>query len=289
MTRPNFHNPTKQDGPLKWHGGKSYLARWIIDQMPDHDVYCEPFCGGAQVFFHKAASPRPSLLNDLDWGLMNFLRLLRKHPDSLADRLWTLRYKEETFDQACQCWERLNTARGRTYAMEQAIYFLIRNRMSRGGLGKTFAWSERLRNNRPGDENAWLSTLERMPALSAHLQGARLLNHPASKIIDQAAWRYPKKRILFYLDPPYLHVTRSATDAYGCEMSDEAHSQLATQLRTLPHPVILSGYPSEEYEKWYGDWRCARKGVPNHAGQNDTKQRRTECLWMNYDEQGELL
>jgi hypothetical protein len=31
--------------PLKWHGGKHYLARRIIDLMPPHIHYVEPYGG----------------------------------------------------------------------------------------------------------------------------------------------------------------------------------------------------------------------------------------------------
>src|SRR5207248_1650852 len=35
--------------PLKWHGGKHYLARRIVALMPRHLHYCEPFFGGGSV------------------------------------------------------------------------------------------------------------------------------------------------------------------------------------------------------------------------------------------------
>ena len=37
--------PTKVSQPLKWRGGKHYLARRIIDRMPPHLAYVEPYGG----------------------------------------------------------------------------------------------------------------------------------------------------------------------------------------------------------------------------------------------------
>src|SRR5205823_6008598 len=73
--------------PLKWHGGKSYLARRIIALMPRHLHYVEPFAGGLAVLLardpddprlwlppHKGVS---EVANDLDGRLVNFWRVLQ--------------------------------------------------------------------------------------------------------------------------------------------------------------------------------------------------------------------
>lgn len=44
---------SKLTGPLKWHGGKSYLADWIISLMPKHLHYVEPYAGGLAVLLAK--------------------------------------------------------------------------------------------------------------------------------------------------------------------------------------------------------------------------------------------
>ena len=38
--------PFKVRPCVKWYGGKSFLARRIIELIPDSDVYVEPFAGG---------------------------------------------------------------------------------------------------------------------------------------------------------------------------------------------------------------------------------------------------
>jgi len=50
---------TNIGAPLKWHGGKSYLADRIIALMPRHLHYVEPYFGGGQVLFRRdPADPR---------------------------------------------------------------------------------------------------------------------------------------------------------------------------------------------------------------------------------------
>jgi site-specific DNA-adenine methylase len=44
---------------------------------------------------------------------------------------------------------------------------------------------------------------------------------------------------LFYLDPPYLHATRTAQDVYAHEMSDEDHERLLETITSL-EGIVLS-------------------------------------------------
>ena len=39
--------------PISYYGGKQKLATKIISLIPLHTLYCEPFLGGAAVFFAK--------------------------------------------------------------------------------------------------------------------------------------------------------------------------------------------------------------------------------------------
>ena len=39
--------------PISYYGGKQQLASKIVSLFPEHKIYCEPFIGGAAVFFAK--------------------------------------------------------------------------------------------------------------------------------------------------------------------------------------------------------------------------------------------
>ena len=39
--------------PLKWHGGKNYMARHVLERTPRHLRYVEPYFGAGQVFFAR--------------------------------------------------------------------------------------------------------------------------------------------------------------------------------------------------------------------------------------------
>src|SRR5713226_3837013 len=63
--------------PLKWHGGKNYLARRILDLMPPHIHYVEPYAGGLAVLLAKNPEGISEVVNDLNGELCNFWNVLR--------------------------------------------------------------------------------------------------------------------------------------------------------------------------------------------------------------------
>lgn len=258
----------KLRSPLKWHGGKAYLARRIIEFFPDHETYVEPFAGGLNVLLNK----RPSAVEvagDLNVGLMNFYRVLTGGTDRLRRLLEMLPYSQGTFDAATELM-------ADPTPLKWATGFLVRNRMSRGGMGKTFAWSDRLRGGLPGDLNAWHTILDELPALAERLAKVYFVEGDYSVVLGS----FDSPKSLFYCDPPYLHETRTAKAVYDHEMHADRHSELLERLDRLEGHVVLSGYPSRLYDERLKHWGRFQFDMPNHAGQGRQKQRRTEVIWI---------
>jgi DNA adenine methylase len=263
--------------PVKIHGGKRYLATWIIEHLPpgfEDMTYLEPFCGAASVLLNKPLS-KEEVINDLDAGMIHIHRALRDECTELLRRLKKIPYTAESFQKA------LSGAASQD-SLDLAINEFVLRRMSRGGLKKAFAWSDRQRGGRPGDENAWLTMLELLPDLAKRLSGVIILNKHAFEVIK--AFNDPNT--VLYCDPPYLHEARRSTQAYEIEMTSEEHMQLADVLNTFTGKVILSGYPSALYNRLYKHWRVEKKKIVNHASQQKTKAVKTEVLWMNYHPDG---
>ena len=91
-------------------------------------------------------------------------------------------------------------------------------------------------------------------------------------------------RTLFYLDPPYLHSTRTTTGEYEHEMDTESHAKLLDTLKQLKGRFLLSGYHSDLYDRWAaeGDYRCYEFDISNNAAGGKEKRRMVECVWSNY-------
>jgi DNA adenine methylase len=104
-------------------------------------------------------------------------------------------------------------------AMDGAVRFVVRRRMSRGGLESHFAWSERLRGGRPGDLNAWETIKVESPRVADRLRGVERCQAPAVEVIRE----HDSPGTFHYCDPPYLHETRTARGAYRYEMTTAKH------------------------------------------------------------------
>ncbi len=64
--------------PIKYPGGKHYLAPMIVGLMPpDHIHYVEPYFGGGSVLLDKNPEGISEVVNDVDSDLTNFWAVLR--------------------------------------------------------------------------------------------------------------------------------------------------------------------------------------------------------------------
>jgi DNA adenine methylase len=93
----------------------------------------------------------------------------------------------------------------------------------------------------------------------------------------------PPKSALVYADPPYMLSTRkSPRSRYLHEMSDADHLRLLRCLRSLSCRVMISGYSSPLYAKELRGWnatafQAATRGAPA-----------AEWVWYNFDRPAEL-
>jgi DNA adenine methylase len=111
------------------------------------------------------------------------------------------------------------------------------------------------------------------------LRDVKVLCRPALDVIRSE----DTPATLFYLDPPYLHETRTAQKVYGpYEMTEADHRRLLEVLKGCKGKVILSGYSSSMYEGALRDWNRAEIQIATHAAGGTSKRTMTEVLWYNF-------
>ena len=109
-----------------------------------------------------------------------------------------------------------------------------------------------------GAVSRWLGAVEGLPEIVQRLQRVQIENAPALEVIA----RYDSAKTLFYLDPPYVHRSRGDAAAYGHEMTDQDHCELAALLHDIKGRAVLSGYRSPSTTT------CSRLGTAWTPGSN---------------------
>lgn len=245
---------------LRYHGAKWRIASWVIENLPPHKHYLEPFFGSGAVFFCKEPAPIETI-NDIDGRVVNFFRVLRERPDELIQALaltpWSRRECEEGGEPSSD-------------PLEDARRFAVRCWQARASriIGSS-GWQHRIAGGYP-DVALWAKLPDRLRAVTARLARAQIECRPAVDVIAQ----YNHRDVLIYADPPYLLGLRGR--AYTHEMTDEDHVRLLEVLMQHKGPVVLSGYRSELYMDTLKGWQHKTRETIALMG-----ARRTEVLWLN--------
>ncbi len=265
---PASESPTRP--ALRYHGGKWKLAPWIISRFPDHRVYVEPYGGAASVLLRKPRS-YAEIYNDLDGEIVNYFRVLRDHPRQLQRLLSLTPFSRDEFRLSFELSDD---------PIEQARRTAIRSQMGFGGnsLNRSIQSGFRANSNRSGTTPAhdWANIPPNTRLLGRRMRGVVIENRPAIQVMQA----HDAKHTLHYVDPPYVHATRSIKahghHGYTHEMTNDDHRELAKELHGMKGMVIVSGYHSALYDDLFGKWyREERKALADGA------RPRTEVLWFN--------
>lgn len=256
---------------LKYPGSKWNIAGQLVDLIPPHHSYLEPFFGSGAVLFNKVPSDIETV-NDLDGEVVNLFRCIQQDSERLARLVMTTPFSREIYDRQ---FEPDNSFASR---YQRAAGFLVRCCQGYGYRtnGSKVGWKNDIR----GRERAYaLWNWYRLPdwiiGIAERLRKAQIENRPALEVIQ----RFNYQDVFMYLDPPYLLSTRAAGRAqYHHEMTAADHEELLKTILQSRAKIMISGYESEMYNSYLHGWRkesftsCAEQGKP-----------RQETIWMNYE------
>jgi DNA adenine methylase len=277
--------------PLKYFGGKSYLAPKVVALMPPCRTYVEPFLGGGSVLLARPPEGA-EVANDLDGHLATFWSVLRDERlfELFRRRCEATAFSERDWGHACILLDFPNPvlygARDwiegvspDTTAVLTAWAVFVRSRMSLSGRGVSHAPISRTRSRRGMQEqvSAWLTAVEGLPAVHERLRRVRVTCRDALELVAET----DDPETLFYLDPPY-HPESRAAGGYAVDFDARAHERLLALVVTLKGKVILSGYHGEAYDRSLAGWTRHEHDQANHSSGTAVKRRMTECLWTNF-------
>ena len=250
---------------LNYPGSKWRMANTIVSLMPPHRSYLEPFFGSGAVLFNKPQSAIETV-NDIDGDIVNFFKILRECPEKLAEAISLTPYSRDVFDDAHE--------NHGTDPFDKAYRFAIRSKMSFGykTYQKTGFKIDVYGRERSYCVDCWNRMPSQLYEAAVRLKQVQIENRPALEVIK----KFNYDNVLVYADPPYLLNTRGGKQ-YRHEMNEQDHLDLLAVLSEHKGSVILSGYPSEMYDRELRGWQKIQK-----KSYNQNSDPRTEVLWLNF-------
>ena len=220
---------------ISYYGGKQRLAGKILDLIPPHSIYCEPFCGGAAVFYKLVDSQKATahsyVLNDINDHLINMYRVAKSEPDkffkmvdgtlhSFSDfkRAGRILKDPESFDAVTRAWA-----------------FYVGTMQSFAKSGPTSGWARNKVHGRV--HQGIISATDRVPQQIQQLKKATIEKCDAIDCIRN----WDTDSTFFLIDPPYT----GAKHKYCAGYTIEEYQKLIQRLTTIKGQFILTNYPQD--------------------------------------------
>jgi DNA adenine methylase len=249
-------------GPLSYLGGKNRVAQQIVALIPEHTCYIEPFCGGAQIFFHKGRS-KVEVLNDLDEEIFNFLRSCQLHHPELIRYLQYCVVSRNWFNLFQQQEPKALSE------IQRAARFFYLQKNCYGGLVKRQTFSASVQ------ESSNYNPM-RIPML-LQLTHERLANVQLECLpYQQVLKKYDRPFSFFYIDPPYFGLPH-----YKFNLDPADYVELAALLKSLKGRFLLSLNDVPQVKKIFSTFRISELRF-HYSAQKRAGRRYNELLIRNY-------
>jgi DNA adenine methylase len=254
--------------PVSYYGGKQTLASIILGLIPEHRIYCEPFLGGAAVFFAKQPS-KVEIINDTNGELINFYEVLKHDFTSLEKEIAISLHSRKKHQQAevvyanPDMFDRVKRA--------WAVWMLAN--ISFGcklngcfGYDRTGTNSKKLANKRT------VFTID----YAVRLQEVQIECCDALRIIQSR----DTPETFFYLDPPYVGTDQGHYDGYMQEDFDN----LLGLLESIKGKFLLSSYRNKSLKEFTerNGWYKQEFKMTSSMAHGRTVRDKVEVLTANY-------
>jgi len=256
--------------PISYYGGKQKLLSTILTKIPDHTLYCEPFLGGAAIFFGKEPS-KVEVINDTNKELINFYRVCKEkflelqslvritlHSRSAHKDAVTINANPHLFDDVRRAW---------------AVWVLSSQSFC-AMLDGTWGYdkSKRTTTNKISNKREQFTE-----DLAIRLQDAQIECADALYIIQSR----DNPESFFYCDPPYFNSDCGHYDGYSI---DDFEALLKT-LSGIKGKFLLSSYPSPilmKFAKANGWHQWSFESGVSVNNKSGYLKRKIEVLTANY-------
>lgn len=247
------------------------MARYILPIIPVHNLYCEPFAGGAAIFFAKQPS-EVEILNDTNRELINFYKVVQSDFTSLEKEIMITLHSRDLHRKASVIYNNpdMFSELKRAWAL-----WVLSSQGFAGQIDSSWGY-DKTKNSTPKkiENKKEAFTYD----LAVRLQQVQLECADALYIIKSR----DAKEAFFYVDPPYFNSDMGHYDGY----SKDDFEALLKLLSGIQGKFLLSSYPSDilsSYIKQQGWQTKSFDGKVSVAAKSGKQKAKVEVLTGNYD------
>jgi DNA adenine methylase len=199
-------------------GGKSKIKNSIINLIPNHTIYVEPFVGGGAVFFGKEPSDI-EIVNDLDKDIYYVYKDMKQVGEQMINK--DFRPSKNKFERL----KKQNKFNSKTERLYRNLFLSLNSfRANR----KNYVGDKKEREK----QNMNVGKIYKSTDYKDRLKDVRIENKDWKYIIN----KYDSKDTFFYLDPPYS----MASDNNDYKNNDVTIDELFNTLKNIKGKFLLS-------------------------------------------------
>jgi DNA adenine methylase len=254
--------------PITYYGGKQKLIAEILPLIPAHNLYAEPFCGGAAIFFAKEKSA-VEVLNDTNAELITFYKVVQTDFISLEKEIRISLHSRRLHHDAEVIYT--NPHMFSDLKRAWAVWILAAQSFS-SMLDGTWGYDKKKGTTSKKISNKRDAFSEE---LAYRLQDVQIECTDAVRIIQSR----DAKDAFFYVDPPYFNSNCGHYDGY----TREDFINLLDTLSKIQGKFLLSSYPSNELNEFIKKHKWKTKTIEQNVSVNKGKgKKKVEVLTWNY-------
>jgi DNA adenine methylase len=255
--------------PISYYGGKQKLCKLIIELIPSHVLYAEPFIGGGAVFFAKEPS-QVEVLNDTNKELINFYHVVQNRFVDL-DRMIraTLHSRRQHQDAAIiysnpHLFDEVKRAWSVWVLISQSFSSMLDGTWGYDKSGNST--TQKINNKRDLMNDQ----------MAERLQNVQIECADAIYIIQSR----DSAGSFFYCDPPYYNSNCAHYDGY----TEQDFETLLKALSGLKGKFLLSSYPSDMLASYTAKNGWYSRGIEQRVSVNKGYgKKKIEMLTASYE------
>jgi DNA adenine methylase len=256
--------------PISYYGGKQKLLSTILTKIHPHKLYCEPFLGGAAIFFGKPQS-EVEVINDTNKELMNFYRVCKEKFLDLQSLVRITLHSRKAHQDA-----HVINANPHLFSDVQRAWavWVLSSQSFSSMLDGSWGYDISKRSTTTKISNKREQFTE---DLAIRLQDAQLECADALYVIQSR----DSENSFFYCDPPYFNSDCGHYDGYTIEDFE----RLLQTLNKIKGKFLLSSYPSPilmKYAKQFGWHMWSMETGVTVNNKSGYLKRKVEVLTANY-------